>query len=232
MYTNNIAKVLINNRYSREFKIKSGVLQGSILGPTLFIIFINDLLESLNASCLGAKIGNIIISALGFADDIILISDLPEKEQKLITICETWSKINYMPFRISKCNAMALNKIPAGLVFKLDGTKLKIVESHKYIGITMSTKKLANIYSEHFNVILEKARKKLWQIKHVGFSRDGLRPETALKLYKLLIRPILEYGAQVLTYTYSYVNSIRSEVIGLDEVTGFVKKLSIFKHKH
>ena len=93
----------------------------------------------------------------------------------------------------------------------------------------MSTKKLANLYAEHFNVILDKARKRLWQIKHIGFSRDGLRPETALKLYKLLIRPILEYGAQVLTYTYSYVNSIRSEVIGLDEISGFVKKFEHFQ---
>ena len=93
----------------------------------------------------------------------------------------------------------------------------------------MSTKNLANIYSEHFNVILEKTRKRLWQIKHIGFSKDGLRPETALKLYKLLIRPILEYGAQVLTYKYSYVNSIRSEVIGLDDVTGFVKKMEHFQ---
>ena len=78
MYTENSAKVLINNRYSREFKIKSGVMQGSKLGPLLFVIFINDLLESLNASYLGAKIGNIVISGLGFADDIILISDTPE----------------------------------------------------------------------------------------------------------------------------------------------------------
>ena len=39
MYTNNIAKVLIDNRYSREFKVESGVLQGSILGPTLFYHF-------------------------------------------------------------------------------------------------------------------------------------------------------------------------------------------------
>ena len=70
----------------------------------------------------------------------------------------------------------------------------------------MSTKKLANLYVEHFDVILDKARKRLWQIKHIGFSRDGLRPETALKLYKLLIRPILEYGAQVLIYKFGFVN--------------------------
>ena len=54
----------------------------------------------------------------------------------------------------------------------------------------------------HFRVVLDKARKRLWQIKHIGFSKDGLGPETALKLYKLLIRPILEYGAQVLTYVF------------------------------
>ena len=124
---------------------------------------------------------------------------------------------------------MTLNKLPTEFVFKLYGNRLKIVKSHKYIGITMSTKKLANIYVEHFNVILDKASKRLWQIKHIGFSRDGLRPETALKLYKLLIRPILEYGAQVLTYVFSYVNSIRSEVRGLDEITGFVKKLEHFQ---
>ena len=38
MYTENIAKVLINNRYTREFKIKSGVMQDSKLGPFLFVI--------------------------------------------------------------------------------------------------------------------------------------------------------------------------------------------------
>ena len=116
MYTDNIAKVLINNRYSREFKIKPGVLQGSILGPVFLSFFIPDLLESLDASCLGAKIGDMIISALDYADDIILISDPPEKEQRLIIIGETWSKINYMPFNISKGDAMALDRLPTGLI--------------------------------------------------------------------------------------------------------------------
>ena len=56
---------------------------------------------------------------------------------------------------------MTLNKLSDELVFKLYGNKLKIVKSHKYVGITMSTKKSANLYVEHFNVILDKASKRL-----------------------------------------------------------------------
>ena len=109
---------MINNRYSREFNIKSGVLQGSKLGPMLFIIFLDDLLKSLNASSLGAKVGYINISGLGFADDLLLISDTPDKLQKLILICELWSKINHMAFKISKSKVMVLNSLPTGLDFK------------------------------------------------------------------------------------------------------------------
>ena len=72
---------------------------------------------------------------------------------------------------------MTLNKLPTGLVFKLYGNILEIVKSHKYIGITLSTKRLANIYVEHFRVVLDKARKRLWRIKHIGFSKDGLGPD-------------------------------------------------------
>ena len=178
---------------------------------------------------MGATIGNITISALGFADDLLLISDTPEKLQKLIIICETWSKINHMPFKISKCKIMALNRLPPDVVFKLFGNVLQIVNCHKYIRITLSTRNITNLYVDHFNSVLDKAKKRLRQIKHVGFTRDGLRPETALKLYKLLIRPILEYGGQILTYVYTYVKSIRSKVKSLDEITGFVKKLEHFQ---
>ena len=120
IYTNNKARVLIGQNLSPEFDIHSGVLQGSKLGPVLFLIFINDQLEKLNKSNLGATIDNIIISSLGFADDIVLTSDSPLKLQKLINICSEWALQNKMEFNTTKCKVMILNRPSTNLRFTLN----------------------------------------------------------------------------------------------------------------
>ena len=117
IYTCNRAKVLLVKYLSPEFQILSGVLQGSKLGPLLFLIFINDLSEKLDESNLGAKIGKLVISGLGFADDIVLISDSPAKLQGLIDICSGWAKRNYMEFKISKCKVIVLNRSSTNIFF-------------------------------------------------------------------------------------------------------------------
>ena len=109
LFSSNPANVLVGNFLSPEFEIHRGVLQGSKLGPVLFNLFINDLLDELHRTNLGATIGTVHIPALGFADDIVLISDDPIKLQKLIDICEAWSEKNLMGFNTSKCDVMIFN---------------------------------------------------------------------------------------------------------------------------
>ena len=84
VYTRNLANELVDNCLTGDFGLNLGVLQLSKLGPILFHIYIIDLLIKLQ-SVLGAKFGDIIISCLGFSDDIVLISESPESlhlEQK------------------------------------------------------------------------------------------------------------------------------------------------------
>ena len=62
------------------------------MGPILFNIFINGLLEELNDSSLGVSMPKMSISALGYADDLLLMADSAKKLQAQINICERWSR--------------------------------------------------------------------------------------------------------------------------------------------
>ena len=129
LFSSNRANVLIDGYLSRVFSINKGVLQGSKLGPILFILFINELLTTLETSKLGASIGSIHISVLGFADDIMLVSDSPINLRKLISICESWAEDNKMKFNVDKCKILIINKpnkreYP---LFELYGKPLEIV---------------------------------------------------------------------------------------------------------
>ena len=223
LFSSNPACVLVNNLLSPKFLINHGVLQGSKLGPILFNVFINDLLNELDKTGSGATIGAIHIAALGFADDIVLISDDPQKLQDLLNLCQSWSIKNEMTFNTSKCKVMIFNGPAKNSIFTLCGKALEIVNSHKYLGVILSSKYVTNLFRSHFTSILERARIKVALIRRHGFHDDGLRLKTAINMYKLIIRPLLEYCAQSLSYgRYSHPAH-------LDAPTDFAKELEQFQ---
>ena len=201
LFSSNPANVLIDGFLSPDFVINRGVLQGSKLGPILFNIFINDLLNELQNTGIGAFIGPIHIPALGFADDIVLISDDPEKLQKLIDKCQSWASKNGMSFNTSKCKVMVFNGSSTDMIFTLNDEQLQIVETYKYLGVILSSKYITNLFRQHYAKITQKARIRSNILKRHGFHEDGLRLKTAIRLYKIVIRPILEYCGQTLSYS-------------------------------
>ena len=102
-------------------------------------------MDELNNCDLGATIGTIQIAALGFADEIVLISDNPEKLQRRLDICQSWTSKDKMSFNTSKCKVMVFHGSRNKTVFKLYGEKLDIAESYKYLGITLTSKNVTNL---------------------------------------------------------------------------------------
>jgi len=118
---------------------------------------------------------------------------------------------------------MVLNGSPCNVEFTLSGKKIKIVDSKRYLGIILTSKYVTNLFRTHFSTILKRARVKAAIIRRHGFHEDGLRISTAIKLYKLLIRPLLEYCAQSLSYA-RYSSSVQ-----IEESTDFSKELEQFQ---
>ena len=202
----------IDDLMTREFDIASGVVQGSRLGPILFNVFINDLLCELHNSDIGItlKCGK-IVSGIAYADDLALFGKSPKELQKLISICEKWSRNNGLYFSPQKCKIQVFNsrknsKCHKQPTFILYGKKLESVPYFKYLGILLQNSK--NPYGRFIDIQLEKAENRLGVVRLLGFHKDGLRISTGVKLYKLLIRPILEFGAQIITYSKTHISRL------------------------
>ena len=93
--------VRVNGEISNSEKVKSGVPQGSILGPLFFLVFINDLPDKCNR-----------VIPLLFADDAKFISiKLGRDEfQKDLDNVNLWTLENNMPFRVDKCTHLNFAK--------------------------------------------------------------------------------------------------------------------------
>ena len=99
-------RVVVNGESSSQVPVVSGVPQGSVLGPLLFIIYINDLAEC--NFCPGSKL-------VMYADDVLLYRNILRAEdyvslQADLNTIDEWSSSNYLQFNLSKCKYMVMSR--------------------------------------------------------------------------------------------------------------------------
>ena len=175
-------KVKVGLSLSTDSAVSSGIPQGSILGPILFTIFINDLPEGLVNNC---KI---------FADDTKLYGNANDSNeiQRDIDKLQDWSDKWNLYFNVSKCKVMHIGRNNPRVEYTMtkDGktTKIETCEQETDLGVTFDDKLNFN---KHIETAIGKANKMLGLIKRT-FSY--LNKDTFIKLYKSLVRPHLEYG--------------------------------------
>ena len=158
-----------------------GTPQGSILGPILFTLFINDIPEGLFNPC---KI---------FADDAKLYRPILSKGdasslQKDIDSLVQWSAIWQLPFNVDKCKCMRIGKENNAHTYHMNQQPLHNVKEEKDLGVIIDNRIK---FHTHTSSAIKKANKILGLIKHTFKALD----ETTLSLlYTSIVRPHLEYG--------------------------------------
>ena len=164
-------------------KVLSGVPQGSVLGPLLFILFINDMpLEIVNKLLL-------------FADDAKLCAraSTPSLNQADISKLADWQLLWGLTFNTNdnKCKVMHIGKNNPRNCYVLNGRALPSTEEEKDLGVTFNQE---FSWRTHIDNSIKKANSTMAWIMRVIIIKDV---STMAQLYKTLVRPHLEYCVQL-----------------------------------
>ena len=180
-------RVVLNGSYSEDSTIESGVPQGSVLGPLLFLIYINDLEKNIKS--------NIKI----FADDTMLFSiirdpnlsaaDLNHDLKSISQWAYQWKmEFNPDPSKqanevLFSCKKSSPNHPP--LVF--NGNLVAKRSDQKHLGLLLDSRLS---FEKHVNEKIIKAKKHIGLIKHLS---KYLPLKTLDQMYKAFVRPHLDY---------------------------------------
>lgn len=185
---NRLHCVVINKSISPNLPVLSGVPQGSILGPLLFLIYINDLPSSVS-SC----------KPLMFADDTKCFKSIKDRSdsqllQSDINSLAQWSNTWLLPFNFSKC--VVLHFFPSSSdvlpVYYLDNAPISTSNTHRDLGVTISTDLS---WSQHYSNITTQAYKILGLLRRSFNATNSIH--TKRTLYLSLVKSRITYASQL-----------------------------------
>ena len=178
-------RVVINGQGGQWAKTNAGVPQGSILGPLLFLVYINDVVDNIESDI------NL------FADDTSLMNIIDQ-------VVDTYTTVNYdlvklsdwahqwlVSYNAAKTVSLHITRKKLQLAhpaLSLNGTKIKEVDTHCHLGVD---------FEEHFTWLSHILRIAGKGAKCVGLMRRACRdlPRECLEsLYLTMVRPVIEYG--------------------------------------
>lgn len=218
--SNRKQRVIIPGGSSNWIPIQAGVPQGSILGPLLFLIYINDIVLNINST------------VRLFADDtsLYLIVDDPVTTARCLNldldVIHQWAERWLVKFNAAKSESLLVSRKTNKHVHPplfMNNEQIKEVSSHKHLGIFLSND---GTWHEHINYITAKAWVRINVMRKLKFLLDRSSLE---KIYTSFIRPLLEYGDVV------WDNCTRYEVNAIEKIqleaaritTGTTKLVSV-----
>ena len=183
------SKVRICNSYSRPFRLRRGVPQGSVLGPVLFSLYINDLTTFLPTS----------VKTSLYADGLAIWASSPSVEcatsivQAALNRLVEWSSKWRLPL---KCETSFFSLYPYQSRIQpslyILNTPLKFNPHPTFLGVTFDR---TLSFKHHVLSLRKKFHSRFRAFRSIGSASWGLSKESLCTLYKAFIRPILTYAS-------------------------------------
>jgi hypothetical protein len=178
--------VKIDGQVSGSFFASSGVPQGSILGPLLFLFFINDIVLKIRHSQVLLYAHDLkLFRPINGADDIYLLQDD-------LNEVVSWCQSNHLYLNVLKCCSMSLSKSKSMIesIYFIKNCRLNKVDNMLDLGVVFDSKLMFN---KHLDYIIPKAYKALALIRRHGTKFTD--PYTFKSLYSAFVRSRLAYAA-------------------------------------
>jgi endonuclease/exonuclease/phosphatase family metal-dependent hydrolase len=209
-YAVSVAYVHNKNETSTMFKTTIGVKQGGPLSPRLFALYVEDLIEELETSVFGTKIGSVKTGVLMFADDLIIISESKKNLENMLKIIEKFCLKNEIKINAKKTQYIRFGNYECqneDEYVHLDGQLIKRVDKIEYLGVWLDSQLKSHTQIEEKKVSITNAFNAM---RKIGIAERETSVNMKTFLYKVYCRPILYYGIENLTLNKKDVQTIQS----------------------
>ena len=182
-------RVQLNGRRSEWECVLSGVPQGSVLGPLLFILYVNDLEVGV-----GSRVSK-------FADDTKIAESVcgvngSIRLQHSLDHVVAWAEKWQMRFNVNKCKVMHVGSSNRLFEYDMNGVYLQSVEEEKDLGVTVSNTMKPSKY------VCERVKIANARVNLIRRNLEFKSADVVCKLYNAQVRPILEY---CVSFAYPYL---------------------------